>query len=90
MDIWYNLRPFGIVCGHLVYFSLLGRIKIWQPCSQQKYILSKKVEKSVSKSLQLLKARVYLQSTALLTMASSYFAASSSLASFKQKYFLLL
>jgi hypothetical protein len=19
--IWYNLRPFGIVCGHLVYFQ---------------------------------------------------------------------
>jgi hypothetical protein len=21
--IWYNLQPFGIVCGHLVYFSVL-------------------------------------------------------------------
>jgi hypothetical protein len=22
--IWYNLRQFGIVCGHLVYFSQFG------------------------------------------------------------------
>jgi hypothetical protein len=32
--IWYNLWPFGIVCGHLVYFSLFGMFgprKIWQP-----------------------------------------------------------
>jgi hypothetical protein len=21
--IWYNVWPFGIVCGHLVYFSAL-------------------------------------------------------------------
>jgi hypothetical protein len=21
--LWYNLQPFGIVCGHLVYFSVL-------------------------------------------------------------------
>jgi hypothetical protein len=21
--IWYNLQPFGVVCGHLVYFSVL-------------------------------------------------------------------
>jgi hypothetical protein len=21
--IWYNIQPFGIVCGHLVYFSIL-------------------------------------------------------------------
>jgi hypothetical protein len=21
--IWYNLQPFGIVCGHLVYFLVL-------------------------------------------------------------------
>jgi hypothetical protein len=20
-DIWYNLQPFGMVCGHLVHFS---------------------------------------------------------------------
>jgi hypothetical protein len=33
--IWYNLQPFGIVCGHLVYFSVLGKFcprKLWQPC----------------------------------------------------------
>jgi hypothetical protein len=22
--IWYNLWPFGVVCGHLVYFSQFG------------------------------------------------------------------
>jgi hypothetical protein len=35
MTIWYNLWPFGIVCGHLLYFCLFGsfeQIKIWQPC----------------------------------------------------------
>jgi hypothetical protein len=35
MAIWYNLWPFGIVCGHLVYFphfGMLGQGKIWQPC----------------------------------------------------------
>jgi hypothetical protein len=34
--IWYNLWPFGIVCGRLVYFSHFGMLvprKIWQPCS---------------------------------------------------------
>jgi hypothetical protein len=34
--IWNNLLPFGIVCGHLVYFSRFGmfeRRKIWQPCT---------------------------------------------------------
>jgi hypothetical protein len=34
--IWHNLQPFGIVCGHLVYFSRFGMFgprKIWQPCS---------------------------------------------------------
>jgi hypothetical protein len=25
--IWYNLWPFGIVCGHLVYFSSFGSKK---------------------------------------------------------------
>jgi hypothetical protein len=32
--IWHNVWPFGIVCGHLVYFSLFGMFgprKIWQP-----------------------------------------------------------
>jgi hypothetical protein len=32
--IWYNLWPFGKVCGHLVYFlhfGMLGPRKIWQP-----------------------------------------------------------
>jgi hypothetical protein len=35
--IWYNLWPFGMVCGHLVYFLHLGMFgprKIWQPCCQ--------------------------------------------------------
>jgi hypothetical protein len=37
MAIWYNLWQFGIVCGHLVYFShfgMFGQRKIWQPCSK--------------------------------------------------------
>jgi hypothetical protein len=32
--IWYNLWPFGIVIGHLLYFSRFGMFgprKIWQP-----------------------------------------------------------
>jgi hypothetical protein len=32
--IWHNVWPFGIVCGHLVYFSRFGMFgprKIWQP-----------------------------------------------------------
>jgi hypothetical protein len=36
MTIWNNMRPFGIVRGHLVYFShfgMFGPRKIWQPCS---------------------------------------------------------
>jgi hypothetical protein len=38
MTIWYNVRPFGIVCGRLVYVSLFGMFgarKIWQSCSNQ-------------------------------------------------------
>jgi hypothetical protein len=34
---WYNLWPFGIVCGHFVYFSrfdMFGPRKIWQPWSE--------------------------------------------------------
>jgi hypothetical protein len=34
LTIWYNLWPFGIVCGHLLYFSQFGMFgprKIWQP-----------------------------------------------------------
>jgi hypothetical protein len=35
-DIWYNLWPFGIYVGYLVYFlAVLVRVtekKIWQPC----------------------------------------------------------
>jgi hypothetical protein len=34
MAIWYNLWPFGKVCGNLVYFSqygIFGPRKIWQP-----------------------------------------------------------
>jgi hypothetical protein len=35
MAIWHNVWQFGIVCGHLVYFShfgMFGPRKIWQPC----------------------------------------------------------
>jgi hypothetical protein len=35
MAILYNLCPFGIVCGHLLYFSQFGMVgprKICQPC----------------------------------------------------------
>jgi hypothetical protein len=31
---WYDLWTFGIICGHLVYFSRFGMFgprKIWQP-----------------------------------------------------------
>jgi hypothetical protein len=34
MAIWYNLWLFGIVCGHLLYFSqfgMFGQRKMWQP-----------------------------------------------------------
>jgi hypothetical protein len=34
MAIWYNLWPFGIVCGHLLNFSQFGMFgprEIWQP-----------------------------------------------------------
>jgi hypothetical protein len=33
--IWYNVLPFGIVCGYLLYFLRFGMLrprKIWQPC----------------------------------------------------------
>jgi hypothetical protein len=33
--IWYNLWPFGIVCGHQLHFpqsGMFGPRKIWQPC----------------------------------------------------------
>jgi hypothetical protein len=26
MAIWYNLKPFGKVCGHLVYISNFGTL----------------------------------------------------------------
>jgi hypothetical protein len=35
--IWYNLWPFSIVCGHLLYSSqsvMIRPRKMWQPCSQ--------------------------------------------------------
>jgi hypothetical protein len=35
--IWYNLWPFGTVCGQLVYlsrFGMFGPRNIWQPCSK--------------------------------------------------------
>jgi hypothetical protein len=38
MAICYNLWPFGIVCGHLLYFSQFGMFgprKIWQPWWQK-------------------------------------------------------
>jgi hypothetical protein len=27
MAIWYNLWPFGIVCGHLLYFSPIWNVR---------------------------------------------------------------
>jgi hypothetical protein len=36
MGKYYNLGLFGIVCGHLLYFSQFGMFaprKIWQPWS---------------------------------------------------------
>jgi hypothetical protein len=36
--IWYNVWPFGIICGHWGYFSrfgMFGRTKIRQPCIAQ-------------------------------------------------------
>jgi hypothetical protein len=35
MAIWYALWPFGIACGHLLYFSqfgMFGQRKFWQSC----------------------------------------------------------
>jgi hypothetical protein len=29
MTIWYNLHPFGIVCGHWVYFSVFVYLDVW-------------------------------------------------------------
>jgi hypothetical protein len=40
MAIWYNLWPFGIVCGHLLYFSrfgMFGSRKIWQPWKENAF-----------------------------------------------------
>jgi hypothetical protein len=34
--IWYNVWPFGIICGHLLYclhFGMFGPRKIWKPWS---------------------------------------------------------
>jgi hypothetical protein len=44
--IWFNLWPFGIVCGHLVYFlrfGMFGPRKIWQPC----HTLAARLQKNV-------------------------------------------
>jgi hypothetical protein len=45
MNIWNNLRPFGIISGRLVWFvviwyifpifGMFGPRKIWQPCLAQ-------------------------------------------------------
>jgi hypothetical protein len=38
MAIWYNVWPFGVVGGPLVYFSRFGMFgprTIWQPFSEQ-------------------------------------------------------
>jgi hypothetical protein len=43
MAIWYNLWPFGIVCGHLLYFSrsgMFGPRKIWQTWAPPSLTLS--------------------------------------------------
>jgi hypothetical protein len=34
--IWYNLWPFGIVCGHLVYFSHFGMFRPRKPTRQRR------------------------------------------------------
>jgi hypothetical protein len=37
MAFCYNLWPFGLVCGHMVYFSHFGTFgprQIWQPCRE--------------------------------------------------------
>jgi hypothetical protein len=39
--IWYNVWPFCIVCGHLLYFphfDMFGPIKIWQPLHQTHFV----------------------------------------------------
>jgi hypothetical protein len=38
--LWNNLWPFGILCGHLVYFSSFGMFeprKIWQSCTNLEF-----------------------------------------------------
>jgi hypothetical protein len=43
MAILYIFCLFGIVCGHLFYFSQFGMFgprKIWQPCSERLYTTS--------------------------------------------------
>jgi hypothetical protein len=40
LAIWYSLWQFGIICGHLVYFSpfwYVARPKIWQPCVRERF-----------------------------------------------------
>jgi hypothetical protein len=44
MEIWSILRPFDILCGHLVYFVVFWYVfspcwhivprKLWQPCNE--------------------------------------------------------
>jgi hypothetical protein len=49
MNFWYNIWPFGIDCGHLVYFSrfgMFGSRKIWQPCFWQFFAFQRKVNGS--------------------------------------------
>jgi hypothetical protein len=63
MTIWNNLWPFGIICGHLVYFprfGMFGPRKIWQPCCTlagnvgrrcvQENFRSVRIQKPVAKS----------------------------------------
>jgi hypothetical protein len=50
MAVWYNIWPFGILCGHLVYFSQFGMFgprKIWQPFSGLKKISAGKLNQSL-------------------------------------------
>jgi hypothetical protein len=49
--IWYNLRPFGIVCGHLVYFQYflvyLDQAKSGNPaqnCVSRAYSIERKMK----------------------------------------------
>jgi hypothetical protein len=52
MTIWYNIWPFGIVCGHLVYifpFWYVWTKKIWQPWVTDTHRVCKPKKRALSK-----------------------------------------